>query len=157
MRVKVLIVLAIASFILSCSAGVALADSISSIGGLPGGFDLESLMNSPGASGNDNFADLTGSYGYPVLGTSQASTATPELMNWLNSSDSSSPPGLSGYVPEDLLTGSTANYNVDDLVGMTAGTPTNTASESDWTIPDTTGTGLGFDTNMNSLLSQLGF
>ena len=153
MRVKVLIMVALASFILSGSAGIAMAENITGISGLPGGFNLESLISTPSSSGIDNL----GSYGYPVLGTGQASTTTPELMNWLNSSDSTSPPGLTGYIPKDLLTSSSANYGVDDLVGMTSGTPTNTAGGSDWTIPSMAGMGLGFDTSMNSLLGQLGF
>lgn len=157
MRVKVLIMLAIAGLILACSAGIALADTLPGITGLPSGFDLESLMSSPSASGVNNLGNSGSSYGYPVLGTGQTSTTTPELMNWLNSSDSSSPPGLAGYVPEDMMSGSSANYGVDDLMSMTAGTPTGTADESGWTIPSMGGIGSGFDTSMNSLLSQLSF
>jgi hypothetical protein len=78
MRVKALILLALASLILLGTAGVAMAEDIMDLSGLPG------LSGATGIS----LANGSGSYGFPALGSSSQNALAPEaMMNWLSSDE----------------------------------------------------------------------
>lgn len=137
MRVKVLVLLALASIVLLGSASVALAaDTIPGLSGLP--------MN----TSIDELKQATNSYGYPVLDSGQTTTAAPNLMSWLNSGDgSTSLPDMSGSVPGALLTGAPIRD------GMTMSTPGSTGL----TLPDMSAQSRNVDANINSILGMFGF
>ena len=136
MRVKALMLLAIASMILLCTAGLALADDLSWLAGLPGLSGTSSV----------NLANGAKSYGFPALGGAPDALAPDVMMNWLSTSDANSLPNLGGTVPEALLTGAP----IDDGMILTTGT-------TGLFVPDLAAQGLSVDASIDSILKQFSF
>jgi hypothetical protein len=138
MRVKALIVLALASLILLGTTSPALAE------------DLSWLNNLPGLNGGLSVNDLSNgsnSLSAQKQGTGQGAVSMPAMLDWLCSTDGSSLPGLGGTVPDALLTGAPIN----DGMALT------TTGSTGLIVPDLAAQGLGVDASINNILSQFSF
>lgn len=138
MRLTVFLALAIASICLAGLAGLAAAETTTTIPGISG---------LPSFSGISDLASGT-NFGYPNLGSSQTSAAVPpDLMNWLNSSDNTdSLPDMGGSVPAALLTGQ----------DITDGMPIGTTGATTY-VPDMATQSLGIDATITGILAKYGF